>query len=127
MTDESRNAVTLSLVSGDELVLKVDDVPDCLACDTPGLLLVRYKNAWKNRTGDEVAGIREALLCPKCSRQMPEAVELLALLAVDERVSLQNFEAFGELVAEWINSLRDNRVNEELLRAEHDQWLRGML
>lgn len=116
-----------ALLSDDELVIKVVDVSDCLACGTPGLLLVRYKHSWKNHIGDDVPGIRETLLCPQCSRQNSAAAELIALFAVDEKMSLENVDTFGGLVVAWVESLRLGSVDEKLLAAEHDQWQRGAL
>lgn len=127
MTDAKRTATAPVLTSHDELCVKIADVPDCLTCGAPGLLLVRYKHSWKNQLGDDVPGIRETLLCPQCSRRNSAAAELIALFSVDEKMSPENFDSFGGLVATWADSLRHERVDEELLTAEHDQWLRGAL
>ncbi|MEW2497497.1 DUF6300 family protein [Streptomyces nodosus] len=127
MTDVNRTATAPVLTSHDELAVKISDVSDCPACGTPGLLLVRYKHSWKNQIGDDVPGIRETLLCPQCSRRNSAAAELIALFTVDEKMSPENVDAFGGLVAVWVESLRQESVDEELLTAEHDQWLRGAL
>ncbi|MFI9772167.1 DUF6300 family protein [Streptomyces sp. NPDC052415] len=127
MTDVNRIATAHAFTSSDELFIKTSDVSDCLACGTPGLLLVRYRNSWKNQSGDEVPGIRETLLCPQCSRRNSAAAELIALFAVDEKMSVDNLDAFGGLVVAWVESLRQERVDEKLLTTEHDQWLRGAL
>ncbi|WP_329453366.1 DUF6300 family protein (plasmid) [Streptomyces sp. NBC_01724] len=127
MTDVNRTATTPVLTSDDELIVKIADVSDCLACGTPGLLLVRYKHSWNNQIGDDVPGIRETLLCPQCSHRNSAAAELIALFTVDEKMSPENVDTFGGLVAAWVESLRQERVDEELLTAEHDQWLRGAL
>jgi hypothetical protein len=127
VTDVKRTATTPVLTSHDDLFVKIADVSDCPACGTPGLLLVQYRNSWKNQTGDDVTGIRETLLCPQCSRRSSAAAELIALFSVDEKMSPENVDAFGGLVAAWVESLRQERVNEELLAAEYDQWLRGAL
>ncbi|MFJ8785861.1 DUF6300 family protein [Streptomyces sp. NPDC102476] len=127
MTDVHRTATTPTFTSDDELLVKISDVSDCLACGTPGLLLVRYRHSWKNQIGVDVPGVRETLLCPQCSRRNAAAAELISLFAVDEKMSLENIDAFGGLVAAWVESLRQGHVDEGLLAAEHDQWLRGAL
>ncbi|MFF7953734.1 DUF6300 family protein [Streptomyces griseorubiginosus] len=127
MTDAHRTATAPVFTGADELLIKIAEVPDCLACGTPGLLLVRYKHSWKNQSGEDVPGIRENLLCPQCSRQNSVAAELLALFAVDEHMSPENIAVFGGIVAAWVESLRQERVDEDLLAAEHDQWRRGEL
>ncbi|WP_411098902.1 DUF6300 family protein [Streptomyces sp. x-45] len=127
MSDTHRTRATPVLASHDELFVKIDDVSDCRACGTPGLLLVRFSHSWKNQTGNDVPGIRETLLCPQCSRRYPAAAELIALFSVDEKMSPENVTVFGGLVAAWVESLRQERVDEELLAAEHDLWLRGAL
>lgn len=127
MTDVNPTATAPAFTSDDELLIKIADVSDCLACGTPGLLLVRYKHSWQNQRGDDVPGIRETLLCPQCSRRNAAAAELIALFAVDEQMNVENIEFFGGIVAAWVESLRQEHVDEELLAAEHDQWLRGAL
>ncbi|MET8824157.1 DUF6300 family protein [Streptomyces rochei] len=127
MTDAHRTATVPSFTSDAELLIKMADMPDCLACGTPGLLLVRFRNSWKNQSGEDVPGIRETLLCPQCSRRNQAAAELIALFAVDDKMSPENVDAFGGLVAAWVESLRQDCIDEELLTAEHDQWLRGVL
>ncbi|WP_309299406.1 DUF6300 family protein [Streptomyces sp. A012304] len=127
MTDGNRTTRTSVLTGHDELFVKIADVSDCLACGTPGLLLVQYRHSWKNQSGDDVLGIRETLLCPQCSRRNSAAAELIALFSVDEKMGPENLDVFGGLVAAWVESLRQERVDEELLAAEHDQWLRGAL
>ncbi|NUK16250.1 MULTISPECIES: DUF6300 family protein [Streptomyces] len=127
MTEANPTDATSAPTSEDELLIRIADVSDCLACGTPGLLLVRYKHSWKNQSGDDVPGIRETLLCPQCSRRNTAAAELIALFAVDEQMNLENIDFFGGIVAAWVESLRQEHVDEELLVAEHDQWLRGAL
>ncbi|MFC8016565.1 DUF6300 family protein [[Kitasatospora] papulosa] len=127
MTDAHRTGTTPVLASHDELFFKVADVSDCRACGTPGLLLVRFGHSWKNQTGNDVPGIRESLLCPQCTHRNSAAAELIALFSVHEKMSSENVTVFGGLVAAWVESLRQERVDEELLAAEHDLWLRGEL
>ncbi|MBQ0972886.1 DUF6300 family protein [Streptomyces pilosus] len=127
MSDAHRTGTTPVLTSHDELFVKIADVSDCRACGTPGLLLVRFRHSWKNQTGNDVPGIRETLLCPQCSRRDSTAAELIALFSVDEKMSPENVTVFGGLVAAWVESLRQERVDDEVLAAEHDLWLRGEL
>ncbi|MFJ2868445.1 DUF6300 family protein [Kitasatospora sp. NPDC087314] len=127
MTEESPTTAAFALVSDDELCIALADVPACLACGIPGLLLVRYQHSWKNQSGDDVVGIRETLLCPQCSAGNMAAAELIAFFAVEERTGLDNVDVFGDMVAAWVESLRRAPVDEELLTAEYDQWLRGAL
>ncbi|MFI2790402.1 DUF6300 family protein [Kitasatospora sp. NPDC018614] len=127
MSDAHRTGTTPVLATPDELFVKIADVSDCQSCGTPGLLLVRFRNSWKNQTGNDVPGIRETLLCPQCSLRGSAAAELIALFSVDEKMSTENVSVFGGLVAAWVESLRQERVDEELLAAEHDLWLRGEL
>ncbi|MFD7954326.1 DUF6300 family protein [Streptomyces ardesiacus] len=127
MSDAHRTGTTPVLASHDELFVKIADLSDCRSCGTPGLLLVRFRHSWKNQTGNDVPGIRETLLCPQCSRRDSAAAELIALFSVDEKMSPENVAVFGGLVAAWVESLRQERVDEELLAAEHDLWLRGAL
>jgi hypothetical protein len=127
VTDVNLTVTPPVFTSHDELFVKIADVSKCPACGTPGLLLVQYRHSWKNQTGDDVTGIRETLLCPQCSRRNLAAAELLALFSVDGKMSPENVDAFGGIVAAWVESLRQEGVDEELLAAEYDQWLRGAL
>ncbi|MDH6707223.1 hypothetical protein P3T27_003960 [Kitasatospora sp. MAA19] len=127
MTEEAPTTVAFELVSDDELCIAIADVPACPACGTSGLLLVRYQHSWKNQSGDDVVGIRETLLCPQCAAGNRAAAELIAFFAVEERASPENVDVFGEMVAAWVESLRRAHVDEELLTAEYDRWLRGVL
>ncbi|WP_030241337.1 DUF6300 family protein [Streptomyces sp. NRRL S-350] len=127
MTEEDATAAVSELVGEDELRIALAEVPDCLACGAPGLLSVRYRHSWKNQSGDDVAGIRETLLCPLCSAGNAAAAELIAFFAVEEQASSGNVEVLGEMVAAWVASLRRTPVDEEVLAAEYDRWLRGVL
>jgi hypothetical protein len=127
MTERDLGAAAHTLAGDDELHIRITDVPNCLVCGAPGLLLVRYGNSWKNQCGDTVPGIRETLLCPQCSRGNSAAAELIALFAVDEQMSHANVDVFAGIIAAWVESLRQEHVDEELLMAEHDLWRRGVL
>ncbi|WP_331732542.1 DUF6300 family protein (plasmid) [Streptomyces sp. NBC_00015] len=127
MTERDLGAAAHALASDDELHIRITDVPHCLVCGAPGLLLVRYRHSWMNQSGGTVPGIRETLLCPQCSRENSSAAELIALFAVDEQMSHANIVVFAGIITAWVESLRQEKVDEELLRSQHDQWLHGML
>lgn len=111
----------------EEILLKFEEPAPCQRCDGVTVLLARYPHSWKNNRGEDVAGFKEELLCPACHHGEPAATELLALFAVDDQVSLENMEAFGGLVAAWVESVRQRTVDTELLGEEHVRWQRGEL
>ncbi|MER7195494.1 DUF6300 family protein [Streptomyces flaveolus] len=128
MTDMQQNQAAHESLGEDELLVKMTDVPLCLVCDTPGLLMVRYGHAWENRNGSLVTGIRECLLCPLCSRGDEAAENVIALLAENEQMtSYDELRGLGGTVAAWVESLRQRRVDQDLLTTQHEQWLRGSL
>ncbi|MFQ6147129.1 DUF6300 family protein [Streptomyces seoulensis] len=134
MTEANPETVVPALTCQDELLIRIADVPACPACDSPGLLLVRFRNSWKNQSGDDVHGIREILLCPLCSRGNNTAAELVSYLEADEKTDektaleeVEELEEIGGVIAAWVESLRQEHVDEGLLAAEYDQWLRGTL
>jgi thiol-disulfide isomerase/thioredoxin len=109
------------------ILLKVQDTPPCPRCDGTTLLLAQFQNSWKNRRGEDVPGLKEAVLCPGCDHGEPAAAELLALFAVDDQVSPENMDVFGGLVAAWVESVRQRTVDEEALSAEFELWKRDEL
>ncbi|MDH6629435.1 hypothetical protein M2271_007271 [Streptomyces sp. LBL] len=111
----------------DEILLKVDGTPQCPRCGSDTVLLARYQHSWKNNRGEDVPGIKEAVLCRGCDQTDPEAAELLALFTVDEQVTPENLETFGGLAAAWVESVRQRTVDEALLAAQHELWCRGEL
>ncbi|WP_328403965.1 DUF6300 family protein [Streptomyces sp. NBC_00390] len=111
----------------EEIVLQLDDPPNCTRCDGPCLLLATFSHSWTNARGEDVSGLREAVLCPECDRGEQAADELLALFAVDDQVSPSNVEVFAELVAAWVESVRHRHVDIALLDDEHERWRRGQL
>ncbi|MGW5820619.1 DUF6300 family protein [Streptomyces noursei] len=112
---------------GEEILLKLGDTAPCPKCGGDTLLLARFVYSWKNRRGEDASGVKEVLLCPACECEGPAAAELLALFAVDDQVSPENLEAFGGLVAAWVESVRHRTVDEELLSAEFEQWKQNAL
>ncbi|MFH8701984.1 DUF6300 family protein [Streptomyces chartreusis] len=111
----------------ESFLVKVEDTPPCPQCAGSTLLLAQFPHTWKNRRGDDVSGLREAVLCPDCHHGEAEAVELLALFAVDSQVSPENLDVFGGLAAAWVESVRQRTVNEETLMAEFELWKRSEL
>ncbi|MGW6405374.1 DUF6300 family protein [Streptomyces sp. NPDC055134] len=101
-----------------DILLKLDEVEDCPRCSAPSWLKARFAHSWKNARGETVSGVREALLCSACDRGSQTADELLALFARDDRLNAANLETFGGLVAAWVESVRHQRVDEDLLN-EH--------
>lgn len=111
----------------EEIVLQIADPPNCSPCGGPGLLLAQFPYSWKNASGADVNGLREAVLCPACDWGEPAADESLALFAVDDQVGLSNVEVFGELVSAWVESLRHRKVDMALLDEEEKRWRDGDL
>lgn len=109
------------------MAVQVDKVPPCTRCGDEALLRVQFWHSWTNATGALAEGVREAELCPACNRGEAPADELLALLAVHERLDAANIAEFGGLVAAWVESVRQRRVDIALLNEEHEQWRCGEL
>ncbi|MGW3498883.1 DUF6300 family protein [Streptomyces sp. NPDC001020] len=101
--------------------------PPSPCCDGLTLLLARYSHAWKNARGEDVSGIKEAVLCAACDHSDAAATELIALFNGDEQVSLENLETFGGLAVAWVESVRQRMVDETLLQEQHALWRRGEL
>jgi hypothetical protein len=114
-------------IDEDAVLVKVEGTPPCPQCAGATLLLVRFPYAWKNAHGDDVSGLREAVLCANCHYGDPAAAELLALYAVDGDPCPENLAVFGGLVAAWVESVRQRTVDEEALSAEFELWTRGEL
>ncbi|MEU6184226.1 DUF6300 family protein [Streptomyces coeruleorubidus] len=128
MTDIQQNQAAHASLGEDELLVKMTDVPLCLICDSPVLLMVRYGHAWENRNGVLVTGIRECLLCPLCSRGDEAAENLITLLTENEKMtSYEDLQRLGGTVAAWVESLRQRSVDQDLLTKQHEQWLQGSL
>ncbi|WP_432095833.1 DUF6300 family protein [Streptomyces sp. bgisy100] len=112
---------------GDEILLKLEEVPPCPRCGGVALLLAQFPHAWRNGRDAAVSGLKEALLCPACDHGEPAAADLLALFAVDDQVGLDNLEVARRLLSAWVESVRHRTVDEEALSEEFDQWSRGEL
>ncbi|WP_435241525.1 DUF6300 family protein [Streptomyces cucumeris] len=111
----------------EEILLKVREAPPCPRCGSVTLLLAQFSYAWKNSRGEDVSGLKEAVLCPVCDYGDPRTAELLALFAVDGEVSPENLDVFEGLIAAWVDSVRDRTADEGALSAEFEQWKRGEL
>ncbi|MFE8950054.1 DUF6300 family protein [Streptomyces sp. NPDC007856] len=113
--------------SNEEIHLRVDTPPPCTRCDGPALLLARFPHSWTNSNGQRIEGLRESTLCSVCDQGKRDTEALLQLLTVCDRLDATDFEAFGGLVAAWVESLRQEYVDLDLLASNHDQWHRGEL
>ncbi|MFE2335180.1 DUF6300 family protein [Streptomyces coelicoflavus] len=110
----------------DELLVRMSEVPACASCATPGLLRVRFRHSWQNREGVQITGLRESLLCPGCSAGN-EAAALVDYLSAHKDPMTECLEELGGMVAAWVESLRQEQVDERLLDDQHEQWVRGCL
>ncbi|MFJ8194780.1 DUF6300 family protein [Streptomyces sp. NPDC096094] len=117
------------MTDGDEIAVRIDEVPPCARCGGAALLRVRFGHSWTNTAGRPVKGFREADLCPACDSGDTSADDLLALFAVAEEVPLSSVVDFGGHVAAWVKSVRRRRVDMVRLRseerAEHAHRLHG--
>ncbi|MEU0030843.1 DUF6300 family protein [Streptomyces sp. NPDC006335] len=111
----------------DEFLLNIDQTPPCPRCSAPTEMVVRFPCTWKNGRGQDVRGLKEAVLCAACDRADPAAAELMALFAVDGGVTEGNLPTLGALAASWVETVRQRTVDEDLLTAEHEQWRQGDL
>jgi len=106
----------------EEIHLRVDAPPPCTRCEGPTVLLARFPHSWTNSKGQRIEGLRESTLCPVCDQGKRDAEALLQLLAVCDKVDATGFESFGGLVAAWVESLRHEYVDLDVLTHEHEQW-----
>ncbi|MGW8330257.1 DUF6300 family protein [Streptomyces sp. NPDC055897] len=113
--------------SGEEIEIRLADPPPCPRCGEGALLAVSYPHRWRDARGEELAGLREAVLCPGCDRGQGEASGLLQLFNVEGRVDFANMARFAELAALWVASVRSLTLDEARLAEEHALWRRGEL
>ncbi|MER5689292.1 DUF6300 family protein [Streptomyces sp. NPDC002205] len=111
----------------DEIVLQLADSPDCARCGGAGLLSPRFSHSWKNVRGEEVPGMREAMLCPVCDRGEPAADRLLAFFVVHETLDASELQAFNSLAAAWVAVARACQVNQQQLDNEYERCRNGEL
>ncbi|MFF2409675.1 DUF6300 family protein [Streptomyces sp. NPDC058092] len=107
--------------------LRLSETPPCPRCEAPVLLVARYPHAWCNRVGERIDGLKEAVLCRSCDTRDLEAGGLLALFAGGGQLDAANLEAFGRLVHDWLNVVRDRVPNRADLEAEETRWRAGEL
>ncbi|MBZ6260615.1 hypothetical protein KVH22_34430 [Streptomyces olivaceus] len=105
-------------------LLNIDQTPPCPRCSALTQMVVRFPYSWKNGRGEDVRGMKEAVLCAVCDREDPAAAELMALFAIDETVAPDNLETLGALAASWAETVRQRTVDENLLAAEYEHWRR---
>ncbi|MFF3920415.1 DUF6300 family protein [Streptomyces sp. NPDC001852] len=113
--------------SNEEIHIRVDIPPPCTRCDGPSLLLVRFPHSWANSNGQSIEGLRESTLCSVCDRRTRETEALVQLLTVCDTLDATGFESLQGLVAAWVESLRQEYVDLDLLASHHEQWQRGDL
>ncbi|MFI8952159.1 DUF6300 family protein [Streptomyces sp. NPDC053750] len=107
------------MTDGDEIAVRVvDRVPPCARCGGAVLLRVRFGHSWTNIAGHTVDGFREADLCPGCDCGETPAENLLAHLTVAERIPVSSNTELAGHVAAWVESVRQSRVDMELLKRE---------
>ncbi|MGV4985773.1 DUF6300 family protein [Streptomyces sp. NRAIS4] len=123
----ARSRVSHPGASNEEIHLRVDTPPPCTRCEGPTLLLVRFQHSWTNCNGQKIEGLREKTLCLICDRGKRDAEALFQTLMTCDRLDVTSFESFGGLVAAWVESLRQDYVDLDLLTSEHEQWQRGGL
>ncbi|WP_390899093.1 DUF6300 family protein [Streptomyces cynarae] len=123
----ARHCVNAPNASNEEIHLRVDIPPPCTRCDGPTLLLVRFPHSWTNGNGQRIEGLRESTLCSVCDRGKRETEALSQLLTVYDKLDATDFESFAGLAAAWVESLRQEYVDLDLLANEHGQWQRGNL
>lgn len=116
------------LSAGNEMIhLRIDATPHCTRCEGPSLLLVRFPHSWTTNSGKSIKGLRESALCPVCDQGKTDTEALLQLLTARDKLDAAGSEPFGSLVAAWVESLRQEYVDLDLLASEHEQWQRGDL
>ncbi|MFH8342837.1 DUF6300 family protein [Streptomyces sp. AM6-12] len=114
--------------AGDEVIhVRVGATPPCARCESPALLLVRFPHSWAGADGQRLRGLRESTLCAVCDRGRTETEALLRLLTTCGELDAVCSGFAGGLVAAWVESLRRERVDLELLADEHGRWRRGDL
>ncbi|MFD4945429.1 DUF6300 family protein [Streptomyces sp. NPDC058239] len=113
--------------NGHALAVRLDDVPDCPGCGTPGLILASFPRAWLNQSGREVRGTGAAVLCSPCHSDDPDAAELLALFAVDGSATDQNMQTFVQLATLWAEAMSRRLPDPKSLAEEENLWRLGEL
>ncbi|MEU0836030.1 DUF6300 family protein [Streptomyces sp. NPDC005969] len=111
----------------DEIVLQLADPPNCARCGGPGRVSARFSHSWKNASGEEVPGIREATLCPVCDRDEPTADGLLAFFTVHKTLEPSELETFHNLAAAWVAVARARQVDQQQLDDEYERSHNGKL
>ncbi|OIK28205.1 DUF6300 family protein [Streptomyces malaysiense] len=114
--------------AGDEAIhLRVGATPPCTRCEGPTVLQVRFPYSWTSGNGNILKGLRESTLCPVCDQERTEAEALSGLLTSRHEPDTAGLAPFVGMVAAWVESLRQERVDLDLLATEHERWQRGDL
>ncbi|MFE5596868.1 DUF6300 family protein [Streptomyces sp. NPDC056549] len=96
-------------------------------CTGEPLLRAEFPHTWRNAAGEEVTGVRAAVLCPQCDRGEPATDALLALFTLDRQLGEEELLALTDRIAAWVNTLRTKSVDIKHLDAEFEAWCRGEL
>jgi hypothetical protein len=113
------------IAKNEEIHLRIDTPPSCTRCEGPTLLLVRFPHSWTNSNGQRIDGLRESTLCSVCDQGKRDTEALLQLLMACGKLDATSLESFGGLVAAWVESLRQEYVDLDLLASENEQWQHG--
>ncbi|MCX4648198.1 DUF6300 family protein [Streptomyces sp. NBC_01446] len=116
VTEEQQSGIQ----DDEEILLKIEVTPPCPKCEETTVLVAQFANAWTNRRGQDVRGLREAALCVStgCDPDNPAAADLLALFAVDKETSPDNLETFSGLTAASLKTDRHHTADEEPLNKQ---------
>ncbi|WCN07350.1 DUF6300 family protein [Streptomyces sp. M92] len=106
------------MTDGDEIAVRVGEVPPCARCGGAALLRVRFGHAWTNNAGRPVHGYREADLCRACDSGDTSADGLLTLLTAARDIPLSRVADFGSHVVAWVEAVRQRGVDMDRLRGE---------
>ncbi|WP_308445515.1 DUF6300 family protein [Streptomyces spororaveus] len=110
-----------------EIEIVLADSPPCARCGGSTVLAARFPHRWQNGSGQDVHGIREAVLCGVCDQGPPVVNELLALFAGQEQFGPGGLARLGELLDRWLAQAQQVQADEERLDRERLLWVRGEL
>ncbi|WP_330481451.1 DUF6300 family protein [Streptomyces sp. NBC_00724] len=111
----------------DEIVLQLADPPNCARCGGPGHVSAQFSHSWKNASGEEVPGSREATLCPVCDHGEPGADGLLTFFKAHESLGASELETFHNLAAAWVTVARARQADQQQLDDEYERFRNGEL
>lgn len=104
-----------------------DAAPECGRCAQPGLLAASIPYLWDTGDGQPILCHRTSVLCAVCDRGNPDAVGLLALLTLHERLDESHEPLFRTLVRDWVAAEQQRTVDPAVLDEEEARWRAGDL